>query len=120
MPAVAMVILPSSTSRICCLDCAFLCILTHSDVNNTKPPKGTLPAECKKGAKLFLDFFYAVREYKQCWNKWIAADGWIETINDQYDIPTNLKCIAIDLNRYIGRHPKFSSGVKTLYQYIVR
>jgi hypothetical protein len=63
----------------------------------------------KKGARLFLDCFDAVREHKQYWNKWIAADGWINIINDQYDIPTNLKFIAVDLNRAIGRHPKFSS-----------
>jgi hypothetical protein len=82
-----------------------LCILTHSDVDNTKPPKCTL----RKGAILFLDCFDAVREHTQYWNKWIAADGWIDIIIDQYEIPTNLKFVAADLNRAIGRHPKFGS-----------
>jgi hypothetical protein len=109
MPAATMVISPSRISRICCLDCAFLCILTHSDVDNTKQQKGTLRADCKKGAKLFLDCFDAVREHKQYWDKCIAADGWIDIINNRYDIPTNLKFVAADLNRAIGRHPKFSS-----------
>jgi hypothetical protein len=36
----------------------------------------------KKGAKLFLGCFDLVREHKQYWNKWIAADGWIDIIND--------------------------------------
>jgi hypothetical protein len=63
----------------------------------------------KKGAKLFLGCFDSVREHKQYWNKWIAADGWIDIINDRYDIPTNLKFVAADLNRAIGRHPKFGS-----------
>jgi hypothetical protein len=49
-----MVILPSRTSQICCLDCAFLCILTHSDVDNTEPQKGILHASCKKGQSFFL------------------------------------------------------------------
>jgi hypothetical protein len=109
MPTVTMVISPSRTSRICCLDCAFLCILTHSDVDNTEPQEGTLCADCKKGAKLFLDCFNAVKEHKQYWNKWIVTDGWINIIDDRYDIPTNLKCIAADLNRAMGMHPKFSS-----------
>jgi hypothetical protein len=38
-----------------------------------------------------------------------CADGWIDIINERYDIPTNLKLVAADLNRVIGRHPKFSS-----------
>ncbi len=63
----------------------------------------------KKGAKLFLGCFDSVREHKQYWNKWIAADGWIDIINDRYDIPANLKFVAADLNRAIGRHPKFGS-----------
>jgi hypothetical protein len=63
----------------------------------------------KKGAQLFLGCFDSVREHKQYWNKWIAADGWIDIINDRYDIPTNLKFVAADLNRAIGRHPKFCS-----------
>jgi hypothetical protein len=108
MPTATMVISPSKTSPNSCLDCAFLCIVTHSDVGNTGPQKGTLRAGCKKGAKLFLGCFDSVREHKQDWNKWIAADGWIDIINDQYDIPTNLKSVAADLKRAIGRHPKFS------------
>jgi hypothetical protein len=80
MPTVTMVILASRTSQSCCLHCTFLCILTHSDVNNTKLQKRTLPANCKKGAKLFLDCFNAVREHKQYWNKWIATDGWVNII----------------------------------------
>jgi hypothetical protein len=63
----------------------------------------------KKGAKLFLDCFDAVREHKQYWNKWIAADGWVHIIKVRYDIPTNLKFVAADLNRAVCRHPKFSS-----------
>jgi hypothetical protein len=50
-----------------------------------------------------------VRKHKQYRNKWIAADGWIDIINDRYDIPANLKFVAADLNRAIGRHPKFGS-----------
>jgi hypothetical protein len=30
-------------------------------------------------------------------------------INERYDFPTNLKFVAADLNRAIGRHPKLSS-----------
>jgi hypothetical protein len=85
--------------------CAFLCILTHSYVENTETQKRTLCASCKKGAKLLLDCFDAVREHKEYWNKWIAVDGWIHIINDPYDILT----VAADLNRTIGRYPKFSS-----------
>jgi hypothetical protein len=44
--------------------------------------KKVLSACCKKGAKLFLDCFDAVREHKQHWNKWIAADGWVDIINN--------------------------------------
>jgi hypothetical protein len=36
-------------------------------------------------------------------------DGWIDIINDGNDIPTNLKFVAVDLNRAIRSHPKFSS-----------
>jgi hypothetical protein len=115
MPTATMVTLPSRTSPICCLGCAFLCILTHSDVDNTERQKGTLCADCKKWATLFLDCFVAVREHKQYWNKWIAADGWINIINDRYNIPTSLKFVAAaDLNRAIGGHPKFSSSIDTI------
>jgi hypothetical protein len=110
MPMATMVISPSRTSSISCLNCAILCKLPHRHVNNTEPQKGTLRTNSKKGAKLFLGCFDSVREHKQYWNKWIAADGWIDhIINDRYGIPTNLKCVAADLNRAIGRHPKFGS-----------
>jgi hypothetical protein len=105
MPTVTMIIFPCRTSQISCLDCAFLCILTHTDVHSTEPQKGTIRANCKKGAKLFLDCFCAVRERKQYWNKWIAPDGWIDTIN----VLTNHKIVAADLNRAIGKYPKLSS-----------
>jgi hypothetical protein len=52
----------------------------------------------KKGAKLFLDCFDAVREHKQCWNKWIATNGWI----DRYDFLTNLKFVAADLKKLVS------------------
>jgi hypothetical protein len=63
----------------------------------------------KKGAKLFLDCFDAVREHKQYWNKWIAADSWMDIIKDRYDNTANLKFVAADSKRAIGRHPKSSS-----------
>jgi hypothetical protein len=63
----------------------------------------------KRGKDFSWVLFDSVREHTQYWNKWIAADGWINIINDRYDIPTNLKFIAADLNRAIGRHPKFGS-----------
>ena len=61
----------------------------------------------KKGAKLFVDCFDGVREHKQYWNKWIAVDGSIDIINNRYDIGTNLKFVAADLNRAIGGYPTF-------------
>ena len=62
----------------------------------------------KKDAKLYLACFDFVRQHPQYWNKWILSDGWIHIINDVYDMTNSLKFVSTDLNRAIGKHPRFS------------
>jgi hypothetical protein len=79
----------------------------------------------KKDATFFLRCFDSVRQHKEYWNKWIIDDGWIDIIEDRFDIPTNLKFVSGQLNRAIGtcRHPRYSgidilgdSNVNGLYK----
>jgi hypothetical protein len=62
---VTLIILPSRTSGICCLDCAFLCILTHRLVISTTPSSKNahFVPTVEKEAELFLSCFNAVREH---------------------------------------------------------
>jgi hypothetical protein len=110
MPAVTMVISPPRTSQIHSLDCAFLCRLTHSDVKNTEPQKGTLCANCKKGGQSFFSTASILSGKTQH----IGTDrlpqmdvSILLRINMMFQLI--LKFAAVDLNRAIGRHPKFSS-----------
>ena len=71
--------------------------------------KAHLAPGIKKETTLFIGCFDSVRQHKQYWNKWIVAEAWIEIINARYDIPTSLKFVSGDLNRAIGKTPKYSS-----------
>ena len=73
-----------------------------------KSEKIVFALNVKKDSKLYLACFDAVRQHVVYWNKWIQAEGWIDIINDRYDLPTTLKFTSSDLNRAIGRHPRFS------------
>jgi hypothetical protein len=70
-------------------------------------------ATSQKNAKLYLACFDSVRKHTQYWDKWIIDDCWIDIINERIDIPTHLKFVAADLNRAIGRNPKFN-GLDTV------
>ena len=67
----------------------------------------------KKDSKLYLACFDAVRQHAVYWNKWIQDEGWIDIINDRFDLPTTLKFKASDLNRAIGRNARFT-GIGTI------
>ena len=54
MPTALMVISPSRTSSISCLNCAILCKLPHRDVNNTEPQKRTVRTDYKKKGQSFF------------------------------------------------------------------
>jgi hypothetical protein len=110
MPAATMVISPSTTSSISCLNCAILCKLPHRHVNHTEPQKGTLHTNCKIRGKAF-SWVLQFGEGAQTILEQVDCRRWLDqyNIHDQYDIPTNLKFVAADLNRAIGRHPKFGS-----------
>jgi hypothetical protein len=62
----------------------------------------------KKDTKLLLRCFDSVREHEQYWNKWILDEGWIDIINDHLQFPLDLRLVSADLNRAIGRSPRFS------------
>jgi hypothetical protein len=57
----------------------------------------------KKDAKLFLICFDFIRQQQHYWHKWILDTGWIDIIDDHFDIPSNLKFVSSNLNRAIGR-----------------
>ena len=61
----------------------------------------------KKDSSLYLACFDGVRQHQQYWNKWIVSDAWIDIINDRYELPSSLQFNSADLNRAIGRHPRF-------------
>ena len=110
MPTAPMVISPSRTSSISCLNCAILCKLPHRDVNNTEPQKRTVHTDYKKRGKAFswvLRFCQGAQTILEP----VDCRGWLDRyyFNDRYDMPTNPIFLAADLNRAIGRHPKFSS-----------
>jgi hypothetical protein len=62
----------------------------------------------KKDTKLLLRCFDLVRQHEQYWNKWILDKGRIDIINDHLQVPIDLKLVAADLNRAIGRSPRYS------------
>jgi hypothetical protein len=64
----------------------------------------------ERNSKLFLECFDAVRKLRQCWNKWIVDDCWIDIVNERFDIPTQLQFAAADLNRAIGRDKRLKTG----------
>jgi hypothetical protein len=63
----------------------------------------------KKDSSLYLACFDGVRQHQHYWNKWILSDAWIDIINDRYELPSSLQFNSADLNRAIGRHPRFIS-----------
>jgi hypothetical protein len=75
--------------------------------------KAQVGAEVKKNTKLFLRCFDSVRQHKQYWNKWILDDGWIDIIEDRFEIPTSLKFDSSQLNGAISRDPRFC-GIDTV------
>jgi hypothetical protein len=70
----------------------------------------------KKDAKFYLGCFDSVQQHQQYWNKWICDDGWIDIINERFEIPALLKFVSADLNRSIGRSPRFG-GIDSLQEY---
>jgi hypothetical protein len=52
----------------------------------------------KRNGKFFLGCFDSVRKLAQHWNKWILDDCWIDFVDEPFDIPTQLKFNADDLN----------------------
>jgi hypothetical protein len=75
--------------------------------------KAQFGGDVQKNSKLFLRCFDSVRQHKQYWNKWILDDGWIDIIEDRFEIPTKLKFGSSQLNRAIGRDQRFS-GIDTV------
>jgi hypothetical protein len=49
----------------------------------------------KKDTKFYLICFDSVRQHEQYWNKWIRDDGWINIINERFEIPAHLKFVAM-------------------------
>jgi hypothetical protein len=66
-----------------------------------------------KDAKHYLACFDYARQLQQYWNKWILDKGWIDIMNECFEIPTHLKFSCSDLNRAIGRSPIFN-GIDTV------
>jgi hypothetical protein len=81
--------------------------------NNTEPRKGSGRSRSEKNTKLFLRCFDSVRQHKQYWNKWILDDGWIDIMEDRFEIPTSLKFDSSQLNGAISRDPRFC-GIDTV------
>jgi hypothetical protein len=67
----------------------------------------------KKDRKHFLRCFDGVSKLRQYWNKWITDDCWMDIINERYEMPSELKFTAVELNAAIARHPKFQ-GIDTI------
>jgi hypothetical protein len=48
--------------------------------------------------------------------KWIRDNGWIDIINERFEIPALHQFVSADLNRSIGRSPRFG-GINSLQEY---
>jgi hypothetical protein len=77
-------------------------------VDNTEPQKPSVRSNCEKKPSSRVRCLDTVRKHHtQCRKKWILDDCWMDIVNEQFNIPTDLKFLSGELNRAVGGDPRF-------------